>query len=232
MRPVFGTDPGAPSPGPDLGLLTVDIGWLVVKGMGYGSALSMSFSSPSAGDAGILMFPAGPGHAFSLAVTAGMSLAGTPPPAGDPSLPRRLEVFMALPPSWDGLKADDPETGWAARALLAAMELQLRTSERLEEGAVLVLDEGFLAPSGFSAVLLAKSRAVPPGLQTLGEGPDAVDLLCLAPLYPSEEDLPARMGASRFLARFGDELLSGPVRPGRPPLPAGPGDARGPGSLH
>jgi hypothetical protein len=83
-------------------------------------------------------------------------------------------------------------------------------------------------PSRQAPARLARARSTGPESQTLGEGPDAVDLLCLAPLYAAEERLPCRMGLERFLARFGDELLSGPVRPGRPLLPFGPEDTGGP----
>jgi hypothetical protein len=235
MRPVFGDGPGQASPGPDLGLLMTDMGWLLAKGMGFGRTDAMKFTSPSGDEAAVLVFPAGPGQAFSLAVTAGMSIgrkarprgkpAAKAKPRGKPPVHPRLEVFMALPPSWDGADQDDPLTDWATSALLSVLGLRSDTRKRLEEGFVVVLDTGFRSASGFAAVLLAKSRAVPLELQTLGEGPDAVELLCLAPLYGSEIGLPSGMGMERFLARFGDELLGGPVRQGRPPLPVSPEDA-------
>ncbi|MDR1039666.1 MAG: suppressor of fused domain protein [Deltaproteobacteria bacterium] len=130
--------------------------------------------------------------------------------AEDPRYNRRAELCMILPRDW-GLSSGRFESGnepdyhdWPITAMAATARLPMELGTAVGPGDTIVMDEMRLAGTGFTALLVAPPRTLPPkACEIKGKGA-TFSLWSLVPIYPEEREYSARCGGKRLLELFAE----------------------------
>jgi suppressor of fused protein SUFU len=160
---------------------------------------------PAAGTADVLHIRPIDSRPYHTLVTAGMSTVAMQVPP-DMNSPRRLELMMTLPESWQlGADIADERAHWPTRLLQS-----LSRWPREHEG---WLGWGHTVPNGdpprplaprtaLSGVIIAPSLLVPVAFYELNIADERVAFYSAIPLYPEELELQQREGMEVLLERL------------------------------
>jgi hypothetical protein len=160
---------------------------------------------PAAGTADVLHVRPIDSRPYHTLVTAGMSTVAMRVPP-DVNAPRRLELMMTLPESWQlGADISDERSHWPTRLLQS-----LSRWPREHDG---WLGWGHTVPNGdpprpltsrtaLSGVIIAPSLLVPVAFYELNVADERVAFYSAIPLYPEELELRQREGMEVLLGRL------------------------------
>ena len=161
---------------------------------------------PATGTADVLHIRPIDSRPYHTLVTAGMSSVAMQVPP-DASAPRRIELMMTLPESWQlGADVADERKHWPTRLLQS-----LSRWPREHEGEW--LGWGHIVPNGdpprplaartaLSGVIIAPSLLVPVAFYELNVADERVAFYSAIPLYPEELELRRREGMEVLLERL------------------------------